>query len=182
MSENECRALYSPSEQQSFAILCPRQTFFFDQQNTVDYATRIDNTDATADKVVNFTIYSGGSICGKTYDNDQPASDIIVVAYSNKTNAFYGAISQEYGRYCIYGLGISDDYELKASRSSDAAPFYYNETKTSRDQKKANKINILEQKYQSGLDIYLTQLESISGTIRDQYGQPVYGIWVSAWS
>jgi len=154
------------------------QVQYFNQQYTVDYATHIDTTDATADNAVNITLYSGGSICGKTYDNDQPASDIIVVAYSNKTNAFYGTISQDNGRYCIYyGLGMSDDYELKASRSSDTAPFYYNETKTSRDQKKANKINILEQKYQSGLDIYLTQLESISGTIRDQYGQPVYGIW-----
>ncbi|ETR65825.1 MAG: hypothetical protein OMM_13663 [Candidatus Magnetoglobus multicellularis str. Araruama] len=28
----------------------------------------------------------------------------------------------------------------------------------------------------------MSLLESISGTIRDQYGQPVYGIWVSAWS
>jgi hypothetical protein len=158
------------------------QVQYFDQQHTVDYAAHIDTTDATADNAVNFTLYAGGSICGKTYDNDQLASDIIVVAYSNKTNALYGAISQDNGRYCIYGLGMSDDYELKASRSSGAAPFYYNETKTSRDQKKANKINILEQKYQTGIDIYLTQLESISGTIRDQYGQPVYGIWVSAWS
>ena len=30
--------------------------------------------------------------------------------------------------------------------------------------------------------ISLSQLESISGTIRDQYGQPLYGIWISAWS
>jgi hypothetical protein len=110
------------------------QVQYFDQQYTVDYAAHIDTTDASADNAVNFTLYAGGSICGTTYDNDQPASDIIVVAYSNKTNALYGAISQDNGRYCIYGLGMSDDYELKASRSSNAAPFYYNETKTSRDQ------------------------------------------------
>ncbi|KPA17908.1 Dystroglycan-type cadherin-like domain protein, partial [Candidatus Magnetomorum sp. HK-1] len=158
------------------------QVQYFDQQYTVDYATRIDTTDSIADNAINFTLYSGGSICGTTYDNDQPASDIIVVAYSNKTNAFYGAISQDDGDYCIYGLSLSDDYELKASRSSESAPFYYNETKTSRNQTQASRINILEQKYQSGFNIYLTQLESISGTIRDQYGQPVSGIWVSAWS
>ncbi|MBF0449847.1 MAG: carboxypeptidase regulatory-like domain-containing protein, partial [Candidatus Magnetomorum sp.] len=158
------------------------QIQYFDQQSHPENATLIDTTDTIEDKNVTFILYSGASICGKTYDDGQPASDIILVAYSNKTNAFYGNISQKDGSYCIDGLNLADDYELKAIRNSDSAPFYYNQTATTRDQNQTTKINTIDNKYQSNIDIYLIHLESISGTIRDQNGQPVKSIWVSAWS
>ena len=50
--------------------------------------------------------------------------------------------------------------------------------KTTRKQSNATAINTLEKINQTGIDIYLKSLESISGTVSDQLGRPIKQVWV----
>jgi hypothetical protein len=59
------------------------------------------------------------------------------------------------------------------------APLYYHEISTTRDQNLATSISTLDNHHPTGIDIQMAIFESISGTIRDENGKSLSGIWVN---
>ena len=56
------------------------QTQYFDHQYDETKTRRINTGDGIIDQDINFTLSSGAAICGSIFDNDQPASNVIVSA------------------------------------------------------------------------------------------------------
>ncbi|ETR66839.1 MAG: hypothetical protein OMM_05458 [Candidatus Magnetoglobus multicellularis str. Araruama] len=154
-------------------------TQYYDQQRTSESAILVNTLDHIE---INLTLNPGGSISGTVYKDEKPASGIIVVAYSNQLDAMRGSISQEDGTYRIDGLDFVNDYEIYASIESGSAPFYYNKNQTTRNRQAASKVSVEKGIDPSGINIYLSKLERISGRVINQSGIPIEGIWVSAWS
>ncbi|MBF0452742.1 MAG: carboxypeptidase regulatory-like domain-containing protein, partial [Candidatus Magnetomorum sp.] len=158
------------------------QEQFFDHVSISNAAIFIDTSDDIADKDIHFRLTSGSSISGVVYEHEIPQSDIVIIAYSLGSTVFRSDISDDNGYFYISGLEGAKDVIVKASRLSDQVPYYYNLTQTTRVINLASQLDTTLNKSLENINIYLSVLELISGTVRDQYGKPLSGIWVSAWS
>ena len=103
------------------------------------------------------------------------------MALSDKTNSFGGATSLSDGSYIIDGLDLADDFVIKTQKPG-TAPFYYHEISTTRDKNSATRVSTMDNHHPEDIDIQMDILESISGTIRDENGKSLSGIWVNVWS
>ena len=154
---------------------------YYDQQIEKTDATPVNTADDIPDDHINFNLSPGTSISGSVFEENIPVVGIQVIAISDKTNSFGGTTTASDGSYVIEGLDLANDFIVKVQKSG-MAPFYYHETSTTRDEKLATRISTIANNHVSGIDIHMAVLESISGTVRDEDGKSLSGIWVNVWS
>ncbi|KPA14832.1 hypothetical protein MHK_004960 [Candidatus Magnetomorum sp. HK-1] len=157
-----------------------KEQYFDNQFNRVD-ATYVDTSDDLPDTSVTFTLQHGKSISGIIYCNNQPISGIKIQAISDETSSWGAAASKDDGSYTIKGLTLATDYIIDA-RKHGFAPFYYHETKTTRSKNLSSFVNTITNHHITGIDIYLSDYDTMIGTVHKTDGKPLQNIWVNAWS
>jgi len=154
---------------------------YFDNQFNRKDATFIDTSDDLPDISVNFTLQFGASISGIIYCNNQPAPGIQVQSTSYGTNSWGAATSKENGSYIIKGLKLANDFIVDA-RKYGFAPFYYHETQTTRSLNQSTFVSTITNINTTGIDIYLSDYDTMRGTVHSSDGKAIPNIWVNAWS
>jgi len=157
------------------------QEQYFENQSIEDNATFVNTADSIPDDAIDFNMNPGASISGFVYQDDNPATDLYIEAFSNSSSSFGGHTYIADGSYIIEGLDRASDYIIKVYKSG-MAPFYYHTSGNTRDERLATKISTTDTKHVTGIDIYTFQLEYISGTVRDEDGKALSDIWVNIWS
>jgi PKD repeat protein len=157
------------------------QEQYFNGQTDASKAAQINTADDIPDNQVNFDLTPGATISGTIYEEGIPVEGFLVLAISDNTNSFGGSTTASDGSYLIDGLDIADDFIIKAQKSGKA-PFYYNETATTRDEKLATRVSTVKNQHPTDINIQMAILESIRGTVRDEDGKTLSGIWVNLWS
>jgi len=154
------------------------QEQYYRNQTTESSATPVDTGDAIPDHEIDFDMNPGASISGNVYQDGNPATDLFVEAFSESTSSFGGHSNISNGSFLIEGLDQANDYILKVYKTG-MAPFYYHTSGNTREEKLATKVSTLENKHVTGINIHTFQLESISGTVRDEEGKALSDIWVN---
>ncbi|KPA14544.1 peptidase, partial [Candidatus Magnetomorum sp. HK-1] len=154
---------------------------YYSQKTDVANANLINTGDAILDDSIDFDLTPGATISGTIYEDGLPIEGFQISAISDKTSSFGGATSASDGSYLIEGLDLANDFVIKAQKSG-MAPFYYNGTSTTRDEKLATRVSTVEKVHVTGINIQTALLESISGTVRDEEGKALSGIWINVWS
>jgi PKD repeat protein len=157
------------------------QEQYYNRQSTEDSADLVNTGDAIPDHDINFDMNPGASISGIVYQDGNPATDFYIEAFSESTSSFGGHTYVSYGSYLIEGLDQASDYIIKVYKTG-MAPFYYHTSGNTREAKLATKVSTIENKHVTGININTFQLESISGTVRDEEGKALSDIWVNVWS
>jgi len=157
-----------------------KEQYFDNQFNRID-ATYVDTSDNLPDTSVNFTFQYGASVSGVIYCNNQPISGIHVQARSDETNSWGAANSKDDGSYTIKGLMKASDFILDA-RKHGLAPFYYHEIKTTRSSNLSSFVSTNINTHVTGIDIYLSDYDTMIGTVHSTDGKPLQNIWVNAMS
>ncbi|ETR70812.1 MAG: hypothetical protein OMM_02967 [Candidatus Magnetoglobus multicellularis str. Araruama] len=157
-----------------------KEQYFDNQLNRID-ATYVDTSDDLPDTSVNFVLQYGASISGVVYCNNQPVSAIQVQATSDETNSWGATTSKKDGSYIIEGLSLASDFIVDA-RKYGAAPFYYNESQTTRSRKLCSLVSTMINHHVNEIDIYLSDFDNMSGTVQNSEGKPLQNIWINAWS
>jgi hypothetical protein len=157
------------------------QEQYYNQQTDGYKANYVNTADDVLDDHIDFNLTPGATISGIVYEEGIPVEGFQILATSDKTNSFGGSTTLSDGSYLIDGLDLSDDYIVKVQKSG-RAPFYYNQTSTTRDEKLAMPVNTLVNHHPTGINIQMAILESIRGTVRDEDGKTLSGIWVNVWS
>jgi protocatechuate 3,4-dioxygenase beta subunit len=157
------------------------QEQYYDQQTDASKATYVNTADNILDTHIDFDLTPGATISGSVFKQGLPVEGLHILALSDKTSFFGGSTSLSDGSYKIDGLDLADDFVIKTQQSG-MAPFYYHEVSTTRDENLATRVSTLADHHPSGIDIQMSILESISGTIRDENGKSLSGIWVNVWS
>jgi PKD repeat protein len=85
------------------------------------------------------------------------------------------------GTYSISGLEEADDYQIKATTSTNAKFYYYNETESVQIPGDAALVST-KTGDQFNMNIIISMGETIAGKVRGVNGQAISGIWVNAWS
>ncbi|MBF0453163.1 MAG: carboxypeptidase regulatory-like domain-containing protein, partial [Candidatus Magnetomorum sp.] len=155
---------------------------FYPFKSDREHADLINTSDAIVDNAIHFQLNCGASISGQIYADGHPFEGAIVSAFSQKTGSWGGSQTSSDGTYIIEGIDSADDFIVKVSRTSDSTPFYYHHTATTRDQSTATLISTVIENQQTGIDLELSNFESIGGVVRDHENKPLSGIWLSAWS
>ncbi|KPA13920.1 Dystroglycan-type cadherin-like domain protein, partial [Candidatus Magnetomorum sp. HK-1] len=164
----------------SYADNYPTQYYLMQKERTL--ADLVDTSDAILDTSIDFQLSPGASIRGKIYADGALFEGAIVSAFSQHTDSWGGTKSRSDGSYIIEGIDTADDFIIKATRSSDAAPFYYHQIATTRNRSNSTLVSTLIEKHQTEIDMELSNFESIGGKVKDQTGKPLSGIWVSVFS
>ncbi|MBF0452770.1 MAG: carboxypeptidase regulatory-like domain-containing protein, partial [Candidatus Magnetomorum sp.] len=154
---------------------------YYANQTDADKATLVNTSDDIPDHHIDFDLTPGATIAGAVFEESLPVEGFQVIAISDKTSSFGGSTTAGDGTYLIEGLDLADDFVVKVQKSG-MAPFYYHETSTTRDEKLATRVSTLTDNHVAGIDIYMAIQESISGTVRDEEGKALSGIWVNVWS
>jgi len=157
------------------------QEQYYDRQPTENFATLVNTSDAIPDNAINFDMNPGASISGFVYQDENPANDWYIEAFSESASSFGGHSYIDNGNYVIEGLDQASDYIIKVYKIG-MAPFYYHTSGYTREVKLATKVSTLENKHVSGINILTFQFESISGIVRDEEGKALSDIWVNVWS
>ncbi|ETR70703.1 MAG: hypothetical protein OMM_03052 [Candidatus Magnetoglobus multicellularis str. Araruama] len=157
------------------------QEQYYKNKTTADNATLVNTSEPIPDHGINFDMNHGASISGIVYQDGFPTANLQIMAISDKTLSFGGSTSASDGSYLIEALDLADDYIIKVKKSG-MAPFYYHTTGSTRDEHLATKVSTVDNRHVTGVDIHLATLESISGTVRDEEGKALSGIWVNVWS
>jgi PKD repeat protein len=157
------------------------QEQYYNRQSTEDSADLVNTGDTIPDHDINFDMNPGASISGIVYQDGNPATDFYIEAFSESTSSFGGHTYVSYGSYLIEGLDQASDYIIKVYKTG-MAPFYYHTSGNTREAKLATKVSTIENKHVTGININTFQLESISGTVRDEEGKALSDIWVNVWS
>ena len=157
------------------------QEQYYNHQSTENSADQINTGDAIPDHAIDFEMNPGASISGFVYQDENPATDLYIEAFSQSTSSFGGHTDIDDGSYLIEGLDQASDYIVKVYKTG-MAPFYYHTSGNTREEKLATKVNTLENKHVTGININTYQLESISGKVRDEDGKALSDIWVNVWS
>ncbi|GEM_PF-1710503 len=148
--------------------------------STEDDAALIDTMDGGED-IVNFRLHPGTTISGKVMNgNGDIVAGIAVEAWS-KSSGYYGSTETlSDGTYIIEGLGPAVDYKVEV-RDTDLGSFFYNSEKTVRNRSLASSVNTALGNAVN-IDIVISEVESISGTVTDKDGYPLSLMWAEAYS
>jgi len=157
------------------------QEQYYDKQTDATKATYVNTSDDISDDHIDFDLTPGATISGAVYEEGIPVEGFQVLATSDKTNSFGGSTTASDGSYLIDGLDIANDFIVKVQKPG-MAPFYYHETSTTRDEKLATHVSTVQNHNPTGINIQMAILESIRGTVRDEDGKTLSGIWVNVWS
>jgi len=152
---------------------------FYHKTSQRSEAIFINTSDDIKDDDVNFYLKTGASISGTIIYDGKPLPGAEVMAYSMKKDEIRGTVTQADGRYILEALDQSDDYVVEA-KTHDSGPYYYNSKQTTRDKSMASYVNTLSNLMISNINITISNLERISGTVRDENKKPISGIWVNA--
>jgi hypothetical protein len=155
---------------------------YFNMQTDKTQADFVNTLDTIPDTAINFDLKPGATISGKISVDGTPCEGIRVNAFSSQTDSSRGSRTISDGTYFIEGLKTADDFIIEVIRSSDAAPFYYNENATTRERHLASMVSTVEEKNQKGIHLELNDFDIIGGIVKDQSGKPLSGIWISVWS
>jgi len=157
------------------------QEQYYHHQSIESSANLVNTADTIPDHAIDFDMNPGASISGVVYQNGSPANDLYIEAFSESASSFGGHTYIDNGNYLIEGLDLANDYIVKVYKTG-MAPFYYHTSGSIREAKLATKVNTLDNKHATGIDIHTYKLESISGTVRDEDGKALSDIWVNVWS
>ncbi len=128
-----------------------------------------------------FRLSRGASISGNVTDSQgKSVSGIRVEAWSLSSGISGYAVTSQSGNYSIQGLGFADDYTVKAY-DKNLGTFFFNPEKTVMNEALAASVDTTNGNLYN-ISFILPELESISGTITDSTGSPLYLIWVEAYS
>ena len=146
-------------------------TEFYDNVIFAGSATQLNVVAGSTVSGINFGLDPSGTISGTVKDNTGTAlAGIQVSAYDLATGKLYTATTDASGNYLIQGLP-ADDYQVQASGTSYPA-VYYND---------ANPVTVAAGSSATSIDIVLSQVGTISGTVTDATtGQPLANAWVWA--
>jgi PKD repeat protein len=139
------------------------------------------DTSEIRDKTVNFWLTKGTGISGKVTDGTgEGVAGIDIEAWSKITGAYGSTVTSADGTYKIGGLIPVADYKVGAG-NSERGWFFYNSKETVRDRYLGTAVSTVEGDAE-GIDIRLTEVESISGQVTDRDGFPLGLMWVDAYS
>lgn len=133
------------------------------------------------DRTVNFWLTKGTSISGRVADGTgEGVANIDIEAWSQTTGAYGSTLTATDGTYRIEGLTPAEDYKVGAG-NSERGWFFYNSKETVRDRYLGTRVSTVEGNAE-GIDIRLSEVESISGQVTDRDGFPLALMWVDAYS
>jgi len=155
---------------------------FYNMQTGRDQADFVNTLDAIPDNAIDFELNPGASISGKVLVDGLPCEGASVNAFSTQTDSWGGTRTLSDGTYTIEGIDTSDDFIIETIRSSDAAPFYYNQSETTRERALASLVSTLDERHQTNINFDLNDFDVIGGMVKDSTGKPLSGIWISVWS
>ena len=138
--------------------------------------------DASSDVTdINFELTSGAEISGHIYnENGLPISGITVEAWSDSIGVWSGGITDNTGSYTIKGLKTANDYIVYVDDPTKSN-FYYSTDGTVKNKSNASYVSVVNGNV-NNIDISFFAVQNISGTVMDENGKALSGIWVYAWS
>ena len=127
---------------------------------------------------IDFTLGIGGTISGRVYQEDgvTPLANVPVGANDYDTNNWMaGTDTDQYGNYTL--LLPSGTYRIRASSSWPYVGEYYDGTYY---EDEATPVSVTAPNDTLGIDFTLELCGTISGTVEDEYGDPIDGAYVYA--
>jgi len=130
----------------------------------------------------NLKLDPGRSIEGVVMDSNAKALEGVQIdIWSDKEGVAVITHSLSDGSYKVKGLEMADDFQIKATTSTNAKFYYYDKSKSVQIPNDANQVSTQKGNV-SGIHIIISKGETITGKIRGVNGQAISGIWVNAWS
>ena len=152
---------------------------YYDGVQEWDSATAVSVAKGETKSGIDFSLETSGSISGQVVDKDgNPIADIWVYAYGYSDDDWGGdAQTDSSGNYTITGLGAGA-YRVEADASgTEYVSEYFDGVQ---DYSSAEQVNVVLEQETDGVDFTLEVGGSISGTVSDENGDPIEGLWVYA--
>jgi PKD repeat protein len=148
---------------------------YFENGETLADATLIDATQNSVNNI-NFTIDMGYTVSGRVLDyNGKPLSGIEIDVISDKSDNWGFAMTNSDGYYFAQGLDNKDDYMVSAYRDSFPA-LYYRSDGAVMNASLAEPVALNS----TNIDFTYYAPETLSGTVVNTDGQPLYDIRLDA--
>jgi PKD repeat protein len=148
---------------------------YFENAETISDATQIDATQNPVSNI-NFTIDLGYTISGRVLDdNGKPIAGVDIDVTSDKSDNWGFATTNSEGYYFAQGMDDRDDYLVRALRDNFPALYYHSSGAVMN-------ASLAEAVVLNSTDINFSYYapETISGTVVNTDGQPLYDIRVDA--
>ncbi|ETR69985.1 MAG: hypothetical protein OMM_03567 [Candidatus Magnetoglobus multicellularis str. Araruama] len=148
---------------------------YFDHAETISDATLINATQNSVNDI-HFSIDLGYTISGRVLDyNGNPISGVEIDVTSDKSDNWGFATTNSEGYYFAQGMDDRDDYLVRASRDNFPALYYSSNGAVMN-------ASLAEPVVLNSTDINFTYYapETISGTVVNTDGQPLYDIRVDS--
>ena len=147
-------------------------------------ATLLD-TDSSEAGEVTFRLEKGASVSGGISGDasggtsGEAAEELFVEVWGSDGSSKSGTIAPD-GTLMVEGLEEMGEFYIVVHKPG-VAPFFYSEEGTVRDISLATPIRA-EDGFPEDIDIEVTKGETLVGTVLDENGSPISGVWVEAWS